>query len=560
MGFAALAAFFVRPGAGTGRNHRDEVIRLDGFSRESVRIGALDGGRQALRLAFSAHEGPLLIQKSPRLSVGSVRMLAMRIPTPLAALLMAVAIVGVSWAVLLPPWQAPDENYHFGYAQLLAERFELPGAPNEPGLSTEQFLAQDWSNSDQTAAVPETKPEWSEQAHERWRVAQGRLGDSARGDGTGPNPASTNAPLYYLYETPAYLAAKGGDIFDRLYLMRLWSVVLLLVTTCGAWLLAGELFGRERPLQLAAAGLAGLQPMVTFISSSVTPDALVLALWSLCFWLGVRILKRGLRWPEAVALLLVVGLGVITKATSYALLPAALLVLTVGAVRLGREQRRLALTLVALGLAAFVVPAGAWIATAHSLDRPAVNKVETAPGHPSPTLTNVNVRQLGSYLWQFYLPKLSFQKRLEGMPDKPVYNVWLKGSWARFGWLEIGFPSPVYLLLGAFTLAVFAGAAVALARAWRRIDWAVAAFFGLAAGALLAGVHWTEYRTLVGGIGPFNQGRYLLPLIAVMGAATAAAVSALPARRRLGAVAALLGGLVVLQVFSLALVAGRFYA
>jgi 4-amino-4-deoxy-L-arabinose transferase-like glycosyltransferase len=502
----------------------------------------------------------LLIQKSPRLTVGSVRMLATRIPIPLGALLAAVAMLGVCWALLLPAWQAPDENYHFGYAQLLAERFQLPGEANRPGLSTEQFLAQDWSNSDQTAAVPATKPEWSEQAYERWRADQQRLGDAAREDGTGPNPASTNPPLYYLYETPAYLAAKGGDIFDRLYLMRLWSVVLLLVTTCGAWLLAGELFGRERPLQLAAAGIAGLQPMVTFISSSVTPDALVLALWTLCFWLGVRILKRGLGAPEAVALMLVVGLGVVTKATSYALLPAALLVLTVGAVRLGREQRRLAVTLAALGLAAFVAPAGGWIATAHILDRPAVNQVGTAPGHPSPTLTTVNVRELGSYVWQFYLPKLPFQKRVDGMPDKPAYNVWLKGGWARFGWLEIGFPSVVYLLLSAFTLAVFAGAAVALGRAWRRIDWAVAAFFAVAAGALLAGLHWTEFRTLVGGTGPFNQGRYLLPLIGIMGAATAAAVSALPARWRMSAVAAVLGGLVVLQVFSLALIAGRFYA
>jgi 4-amino-4-deoxy-L-arabinose transferase-like glycosyltransferase len=487
-------------------------------------------------------------------------MLAMRIPAPLAVLLAAVAIVGACWAVLLPAWQAPDENYHFGYGQLLAERFELPGDANGRGLSTEQFLAQDWSNSDQTAAVPETEPEWSKQADERWRVHQQRLGDAARGDGTGPNPASTNPPLYYLYEAPAYLAAKGGDIFDRLYLMRLWSVVLLLVTTCGAWLLAGELFGRERPLQLAAAGIAGLQPMVTFISSSVTPDALVLALWSLCFWLGVRILKRGLRGPEAVALLLVVGLGVVTKATSYALLPAALLVLVVGAVRLGREQRRLAVTLVALSLLAFVAPAGAWIATAHSLDRPAVNQIESAPGRPSPTLTTVNVREFGSYVWQFYLPRLPFQKRLDGMPDKPAYNVWLKGGWATFGWLEVGFPSAVYLVLGGFTLAVLGGAAFALARAWRRIDWAVAAFFAIAAGALLAGLHWTEYRTLVGGVGPFNQGRYLLPLIGIMGAATAAAISALPARRRLSAVAALLGGLVVLQVFSLALIAGRFYA
>ncbi len=117
---------------------------------------------------------------------------------------------------------------------------------------------------------------------------EARLPDSARGDGGGQNPASSNPPLYYLYESVPYLLASGGDIFDRLYVMRLWSVLLLLVTTAGAWLLAGELFGRNRLLQLVAAGFAGLQPMVTFVSSSVTPDALLFATWSVAFWLCAR--------------------------------------------------------------------------------------------------------------------------------------------------------------------------------------------------------------------------------------------------------------------------------
>jgi hypothetical protein len=138
--------------------------------------------------------------------------------------------------------------------------------------------------------------------------------------------------------------------------------------------------------------------------------------------------------------------------------------------------------------------------------------------------------------------------------------VWLKGGWAAFGWLEIKFPAPVYILLALITVLILAGASVAVVRARARIDWAIAGFFAVAAGALLAGLHWTEFRTLVGGSGPFNQGRYLLPLISLMGSATAAAVTVLPASRRMTGVAAVLGGIFVLQVFSLALVAGRFYA
>ena len=485
------------------------------------------------------------------------------LPRPLLCLLCAVALLGVSWALFVPPFQAPDENSHFGYAQELAEDFELPGQDGRKVFSTEQQLAHDRSNSEQAAAVPATKPEWSEPAYDRWRALEERLPDSARSDGGGSNAAATNPPLYYLYEAVPYVLAKGGDIFDRLYLLRLWSVLLLLVTTVGAWLLAGELFGRNRLLQLVAAGFAGMQPMVTFISASVTPDAMLFATWSLAFWLCARIMLRGLRTVEGIALFAVVGLGIVTKATGYAFVPAALLVLTVGYVRLRRASGRAVRPGWAVAVAPLVVLTlivGAWLGTARILDRPAVNQIATGTAHPTPTLTSLNPREVASYMWQYYLPKLSFQQQFGGLPDYPVYDVWLKGGWAAFGWLEIEFPEGVYWLLALLTLATLAGAAVAVARAWRRIDRALAAAFALAVVTLFAGLHWTEFRTLVGGSGPFTQGRYLLPLIALMGAAVAAAVSALPARRRALAAALVLAGLAVLQLASLGITVGRFYA
>jgi 4-amino-4-deoxy-L-arabinose transferase-like glycosyltransferase len=495
----------------------------------------------------------------PRLTPARARAKLSAVPPPLAALLAVVLITTFAWALVLPPLQAPDENSHFGYAQRLSESFDLPGDSNRKLFSTEQELAQGGSNSDQTAGVLQTKPEWSVQAYRRWQAAEARLPAGARDDGGGPNPASTNPPLYYLYEAPAYLAGSGGDIFDRLYLMRLWSALLALVTVTATWLLAGELFGPRRPLQLVAAAVAGLQPMVTFLSAAVTPDSLLFALWSLALWLGVRILKRGLTAANGVALLAAVGLAVVTKASSYALVPAALLALGVGAYRLRVAGRRRAV-LVAIALLAFAVPVGGWLVTARALDRPAVNEVATAPGHESPSVTNFNVRELGSYMWQFYLPRLPFQKRFGGMPESPVYTVWLKTGWGAFGWLEVRLPQWVYALLGAFTLAVLLGGVAYPVRRRREVDLAVVAFLGASVLTLLAGLHWTEFRTLVGGSGPFNQGRYLLPLIGLMGAAVAATVALVPERRRMTVAGLVLGGMFALQAFSLAIVIGRFYA
>ena len=168
------------------------------------------------------------------------------VPAPLAWLLGAVAVVGVAWALLLPPWQAPDENSHFAYAQNLAERFELPGKVGRPPYSTEQLLATSRSNADQTAGSIVTKPEWSKAAFERWQTRQPR---------PAAQPAQGRRRAHLVLHEPARLlpvrgialpgGVRRGDIFDRLYLMRLWSVLLLLVTTTGAWLLAGELFGKQ---------------------------------------------------------------------------------------------------------------------------------------------------------------------------------------------------------------------------------------------------------------------------------------------------------------------------
>ena len=82
----------------------------------------------------------------------------------------------------------------------------------------------------------------------------------------------------------------------------------------------------------------------------------------------------------------------------------------------------------------------------------------------------------------------------------------------------------------------------------------------MAALALLAGLHWTDYRQLEAGALGFMQTRYLFPLIGIFGLALAGAVSLVPARRRPGAVGATIAALFAFHLLSLGLVLERFYA
>ena len=60
--------------------------------------------------------------------------------------------------------------------------------------------------------------------------------------------------------------------------------------------------------------------------------------------------------------------------------------------------------------------------------------------------------------------------------------------------------------------------------------------------------------------GPFNQGRYLLPIVPLAGVAAAAALTLVPGRWRARVLSLGLGTLVALQALCLAAVIGRFYA
>lgn len=477
------------------------------------------------------------------------------VPGALGWLLGVVAVLGVAWLLVVPPFQSPDETSHFGYLQHLAETGGPPGEPHRPIFSTEQSAATLAAGSDAVRADNNGRPPWTDAAAARWDAQ--RFNAEQRADGGGPNDAAMNPPLYYLTLAPVYLATSGSDLLTRLQTVRVVSVLWLLLTVVGAWLLAGEVLGRRRPLQLVAGAVAGLIPMVTFVSSTANPDAALYALWSLALWLGTRVIRRGARVGDAAALGAVVAAAVLTKTTSYALVPAALFALAIGAWRLrgSADRRDLALALGAAA-AALLVPLAVWWTISAGLDRAATGQL----ANTSTNLGPARVREFASYLWQFYLPPAEFMRPYEDFTvTRGVWDYWVEGVWGSFGWLEIRLPKGVYDSAATFTVLVGVGVMVALIRGRRHVDVALGMFFALVAVALLAGLHWTAFHVLREGK-PFMQGRYILPLAALFGLAAAAAVGTLPQRTRRPLIGAMLAGLLALQLLSLGTVMTRFYA
>src|SRR4051812_30904873 len=81
-----------------------------------------------------------------------------RIPFELIAIMTVAFVLCLIWALATPAFQAPDEQAHFAYVQILGERFELPGKPASPGFSSEHTHASSAVNADQVAGSPLTRP------------------------------------------------------------------------------------------------------------------------------------------------------------------------------------------------------------------------------------------------------------------------------------------------------------------------------------------------------------------------------------------------------------------
>ncbi len=476
-----------------------------------------------------------------------------QVPPPLAALLAAVMIVALAWALLAPPAEVPDEPVHFAYVQILAETGQRPqadtGEARRNVYSSEQRLARRSSNYEAPISFPTVRPEWRTSAFARWRGRESALPPPARRDGGAANSAAGNPPLYYAWEAIAYRLTAAWGLFTRWYAMRVWSMLLLGVAVIATWLLAGELTGANRLAQLAASAFVGLQPGATAISAGINPDGAMIAAWAVVMWLGVRLVRRGLSAGGVAALVVATLAALLIKATSFALLPAVAVALAVSARRAFRGRRPSPAAIAAL--VALVGAAAVAVVVSGAADRLAAN--DQSGGQ-------LSVHGFLSYMWQAYLPNLPFQTPVQHLAPFWGYDVWVKSGWGNFGWAELLLPPAVYVVIGVACVAILAGGALAVARARARVDWGALAFLAVAAAALVVGLHIGEYRQFLDSHLSLLQGRYLLVLLPIGGLALAGALGQVPRRQRPVALGVVLVAMLALQVFELGIVVGRFYA
>jgi 4-amino-4-deoxy-L-arabinose transferase-like glycosyltransferase len=454
------------------------------------------------------------------------------------------------WSVTTPWLQVPDEVVHVGYVQYLGETGHVPRRLNVTvglfDLSTELRALRDGVPFSYTG-VPTWSPRASDASHRTLDRPLGRRHEVEAG------AAANNPPLYYALEAVPYRVAHSANLYDRLLAMRLFSSLLAGLTVAFTYLFLRELLpGTPWTWTVGALGV-GLHPLVGFISGGVNPDALLWASCAALFWLIARALRHGLDMRGAVGLGLALAVGLLTKAAMFGLVPGMLLALVVCVLRERGRVRRARLGPAAVALAVGVAPFALW----QVAQRLFLKSTPVLGAHAG---THLSVRDGISYVWQVYLPKLPFMNDQFG-GAYPLWDSYFKGFLGNFGYGAFGFQGWIPRLALVFAAIVVGLAVRGLWLSRRRLRARLpelACYAALAAGTfVLLGVAGYRFQRLSGL--PFEQGRYVLPLLPLYAGLLALAARGAGAAGRYVGVA-IVGVAAAHELFAVLLTISHYYA
>jgi 4-amino-4-deoxy-L-arabinose transferase-like glycosyltransferase len=476
-----------------------------------------------------------------------------RVPNAAWICALVACLNAVCWSLITPPFQVPDEPAHFAYVQQLEETRTLPTSA-KASWSQEEEVALEYTKARQIRWHPEdhTISTPAEQQRLERALAQPlqRIGPGGAG------VATAQPPLYYALQTIPYFIGRRLNLLDRLELMRLLSALMAAFTALFVYLFVREAIPGAK-WAWAAGGLAvALAPQLGLMSGAVNPDSMLAAVSAATFYALARAFRRGLSPATAIPIGVVTAIGVLTKVNYIALVPGVLVGLILLALRASRSSRRAALG--SLGLAAGIaaIPAFLYIVINLFSNRPPLGVVSGAlhlTGKRGHLLHEI------SYIWQSYLP------RLPGMTNyfpgiSTTIQMWFDRSVGFYGWNDTSFPVWVdhLALIPAALLVVLAARALFSARATLRRRLPELGVYFIMALGLLAVIGADSYL-VPRDAGTYSEPRYLLPLLALVGAALVMSVRG--AGRRWGpAVGALIVVLFVgHDVFSQLQVISRFY-
>ncbi|MCL4458925.1 MAG: hypothetical protein M1136_10955 [Chloroflexi bacterium] len=407
----------------------------------------------------------------------------------LVAIIAAYLVLALLYALKIPKWNAPDEPAHYNYIRYLAEHGAFPVL---------QVGDYDFAYLEKLKAAkfPEAMPV-----------------DTIRYESHQP-------PLYYLLATPLFLTTRQLPLDQQVIVLRLLSALfgaLLLIT---AYHIVSRLFPADELLQVAVPGFIAFIPMYIATTAAIDNDTLSNLILSLIILVSIIALQRA-KWTTTVGLEqndegergqanpsplrfwlslgLLIGLGLLTKLTSYIALP--LVAFAVCSVEwpwrpLGRPLGRIVQRLAIVYGAAAVI-SGWWF----------VRNALVYGGLDLFGLRRHDLVVVGQPL----------TGRFDLAAAKYFLIVFFRSFWAQFGWMGILVDERIYLLLAVLSLLAGIGLLLFVLKIVQ-VPHLLTSFQKVSLGLLLL-----SFILTFGGVLQYNltyiqaQGRYLFPAIVAIG-------------------------------------------
>jgi len=218
---------------------------------------------------------------------------------------------GLIYVYLLPPWQHYDEPNHFEYAWLIANRGWSPKpSDSDPKMNRDVVESMIIHGFYKDFGII---PELDSPDQPVTITGYSQLGDP---------------PFYYWIVSLPLRFMNGWNVTAQMYMGRLVSLILYLITVMIAWGITREITSPGHPLRLLVPGTLALLPGYVDIMTSINNDVGAVLVMSLSLWGSLRLVKRGFSiidfiWASSTALL-----SIFTKSTavvSLLILPIAIL-------------------------------------------------------------------------------------------------------------------------------------------------------------------------------------------------------------------------------------------
>jgi hypothetical protein len=423
----------------------------------------------------------------------------------LVAILTGFLLLGFWYSLSIPPFETPDEVYHYAFARHLAQGGGLPVQGAEATGPWQQEGSQAplyyWIVGRLTAAIDQSDFDQLAVFNPR-----SNMGDPLY-------PGNKNRMLYSATYRGLGAPLTGANL--ALHIARWFSLAVGAVTIWCVARIARLAFAPDSRLALLPPLLVAVIPQFVFISASCSNDSLVIAAGAATLWWLARLLARADRTP-------------------IALWEWAMLGLLLGVAALSKLQ----------GLGLWLLAAGTGLALVWR---------RRDPWLPLRALLPVALPALAVAGWWYWRNVtlygdwfgIEHLMSINGRRTEPLEwdEWWLEfrglrySFWGLFGWFNLLLPQWVYWLLDGLTLAALVGLAPAL---WwgrglgslQRVRWLLVAWTLLSAALV---VYWMMQAT-------GSQGRLFFPAIGAVAVLWVLGLESWLGRLPSGAAAALRAG------------------